>query len=326
MTTPIPTRRDALRLALLGATIPALARAQPGRGPVRLVVPYAPGGTNDVTARLLAARLGEGLGVACVIENRSGASGAIGAGEVARSAPDGLTLLYSNEVHPILKLVQRGVPFDALTDFAPVIRTVSIPYVLVGGTRTDQTTDPRALLDAVRRTPARFTFACSSLGSVGHLGAAALGQKLGVEVTTIIYRGSGPAVNDLISGAVPLMFAPVGAVLPMIQGGQLRAFAVTAPQRIASMPDTPAMPEVGQPEMLFEGWCGIWGPRGLPEERVRAVHAAALNALKDNEVVNRLAAIGCTPIAESTEGFTRLLAAEQARGAAIVRAAGITPE
>ena len=326
MTTLTLERRNALRLALLGAAIPALARAQPARGPVRLVVPYAPGGTNDVTARLLSARLGEGLGATCVVENRSGASGAIGAGEVSRSAPDGLTLLYSNEVHPILKLVQRGVPFDALADFAPVIRTVSIPYVLVGGSRTEQPTDTQALLDAVKRTPARFTFACSSLGSVGHLGAAALGQKLGVEVTTIIYRGTGPAVNDLISGAVPLMFAPVGAVLPMIQGGQLRAFAVTAPERISSMPGTPAMPEVGQPEMLFEGWCGIWGPRGLPEERVRVVHAAGLNALRDAEVVSRLAAIGCTPIAESTADFTRLLAAEQARGSAIIRTANIIPE
>ncbi|MCR0982371.1 Bug family tripartite tricarboxylate transporter substrate binding protein [Roseomonas populi] len=319
-------RRDALRLALLGAAVPTLARAQPGRGPVRLVVPYAPGGTNDVTARLLSARLGEGLGSTCVIENRSGASGAIGAQEVSRSTPDGLTLLYSNEVHPILKLVQRGVPFDALADFTPVIRTVSIPYVLVGGARSDRPTDPRALIEDVKRAPARYTFACSSLGSVGHLGAAALGQKLGIEATTVIYRGTGPAVNDVISGAVPLMFAPVGAVLPMIQGGQLRAYAVTAPKRLSSMPDTPAMPEVGQPDMLFEGWCGIWGPRGLPEERVTAVHAAALGALKDAEIIARLAAIGCAPIEESTADFTKLLAAEQARGAAIIKAAGITPE
>lgn len=325
-------RRGALRLGLLGAApalLPALARAQPGRGPggpVRIVVPYAPGGTNDVTARLLSARLGEGLGATCVIENRSGASGAIGAQEVARSAPDGATLLYSNEVHPILKLVQRGVPFDAVVDFTPVARTVSIPYVLVGGARTDQPTDPRALIEALRRTPARFTFACSSLGSVGHIGAAALGQKLGVEVTTAVYRGTGPAVNDVISGAVPLMFAPVGAVLPMIQGGQLRAFAVTAPARIAGLPDTPTMAEAGQSDMLFEGWCAIWGPRGLPAERVAAVHTAAAGALRDADVVARLAAIGCTPIAESTADFVRLQVAEQTRNAAIITAAGINPE
>ncbi|EHM01334.1 hypothetical protein HMPREF9946_02071 [Acetobacteraceae bacterium AT-5844] len=319
-------RRDTLRLALLAAAVPGLARAQPGRGPVRLVVPYAPGGTNDVTARLLSPRMSEGFGSTCVIENRSGASGAIGAQEVARSAPDGQTLLYSNEVHPILKLVQRGVPFDAIADFTPVARTVSIPYVLIGSASAGLPADPRALIDAVKREPARFSFACSSLGSVGHIGAAALGQRLGVPVTPVIYRGSGPAVNDVMSGAVQLMFAPVGAVLPMIQGGQLRAYAVTAEHRIASLPDTPTMGEAGQADMLFEGWCGIWGPRGLPAERVATVHRVAEDALKDPEIVRRLAAIGCAPIVESTEDFAKLQVAEQARNAAIIEAAGIKPE
>lgn len=319
-------RRDTLRLALLAAAVPGLARAQPGRGPVRLVVPYAPGGTNDVTARLLSPRMSEGFGSTCVIENRSGASGAIGAQEVARSAPDGQTLLYSNEVHPILKLVQRGVPFDAIADFTPVARTVSIPYVLIGSASAGLPADPRALIDAVKREPARFSFACSSLGSVGHIGAAALGQRLGVPVTPVIYRGSGPAVNDVMSGAVQLMFAPVGAVLPMIQGGQLRAYAVTAEHRIASLPDTPTMGEAGQADMLFEGWCGIWGPRGLPAERVATVHRVAEEALKDPEIVRRLAAIGCAPIVESTEDFAKLQVAEQARNAAIIEAAGIKPE
>jgi len=322
-----PTRRAAIGLAaaaLAAGTIPGAARAQART--IRIVVPYAPGGTNDVTARLLQQRMGEALGQTCVIENRSGASGAIGAQEVARAAPDGLTVLYSNEVHPILKLVQRGVPFDAIEDFTPVARTVSIPYVLVGGMKADQPTDPRALFAAVKARPNSFTFACSSLGSVGHLGAAALGQKLGVEVTTVIYRGTGPAINDVISGAVPLMFAPVGAVLPMIQGNQLRAYAVTAPARLSSMPDTPTIGEAGQPEMLFEGWCGIWGPKGLPAARVEAFHAATQSALRDPEVVQRLAAIGCAPINESPADFAKLMVAEQARNGAIIRAAGIQPE
>lgn len=324
MTAFAPSRRRALGLAASAVLAPLAARAQART--IRLVVPYAPGGTNDVTARLLQQRLGEGLGQTCVIENRSGASGAIGAQEVSRSAPDGQTLLYSNEVHPILRLVQRGVPFDAIEDFTPVCRTVSIPYVLVGGMRSAQPTDARALLAAVKNKPNDFTFACSSLGSVGHLGAAALGQRLGVEVTTVIYRGTGPAINDVISGAVPLMFAPVGAVLPMIQGNQLRAYAVTAPARLSSMPDTPTIGEAGQPDMLFEGWCGIWGPKGLPEARVDATRNATQAALRDAEVVQRLAAIGCAPIIEGTAEFAKVIVAEQVRNAAIIRAAGIQPE
>lgn len=310
------------RRALPLLALPALAQPRT----VRLVVPYAPGGTNDVTARLLAPRMGEALGQTCVVENRSGASGAIGAAEVARAAPDGQTLLFSNEVHPILHLVQRGVPFDAIEDFAPVTRTVSIPYVLVGGTRARQPEDARALLDAVRARPGEFSFACSSLGSIGHLGAVALGQRLGVEVTTVIYRGTGPAINDVVSGAVPLMIAPLGAVLPMIQGGQLRAHAMTSAARLPSLPQTPTLAEAGQNDMQFEGWCGIWGPKGLPAARVGAAQEAVQAALRDADVVNRLNAIGCTPLFESAEQFGRFVVADQARNGAIIRAAGIRPE
>jgi tripartite-type tricarboxylate transporter receptor subunit TctC len=306
--------------------LPGVAQAQAGRNVARLIVPYAPGGTTDVTARLLTNRIAEGLGQTWVIENRSGANGAIGAQEVARSAPDGLNLLYSNEVHLVLKFVQRGVPFDALADFTPILRTVRIPYVLVGGANHIRQPDARALLAAVKQDPNRFTFAGSTLGSVGQLGAAALGQKLGAEFTIVAYRGSGPAVNDLVSGAVSLMFAPLGAVQPLIEGGQLKAFAVTATERVPLLPQTPTMVELGYPDMVFEGWTGIWGPRGLPAEKVAAVHAAASSALRDPEIVQRLAALGCAPILESSADFSRLVEQEQARNGEIARAAGIRPE
>jgi tripartite-type tricarboxylate transporter receptor subunit TctC len=306
--------------------LPGVAQAQAGRNVARLIVPYAPGGTTDVTARLLTNRIAEGLGQTWVIENRSGANGAIGAQEVARSAPDGLNLLYSNEVHLVLKFVQRGVPFDALADFTPILRTVRIPYVLVGGANHIRQPDARALLAAVKQDPNRFTFAGSTLGSVGQLGAAALGQKLGAEFTIVAYRGSGPAVNDLVSGAVSLMFAPLGAVQPLIEGGQLKAFAVTATERVPLLPQAPTMVELGYPDMVFEGWTGIWGPRGLPAEKVAAVHAAASSALRDPEIVQRLAALGCAPILESSADFSRLVEQEQARNGEIARAAGIRPE
>ncbi|UFN51763.1 tripartite tricarboxylate transporter substrate binding protein (plasmid) [Roseomonas sp. OT10] len=322
-------RRDALRLAVTaasGAGLPVAAGAQGSRNVVRLIVPYAPGGTTDVTARLLSNRISEGLGQTWVIENRSGANGAIGAQEIARSAPDGLNLLYSNEVHLVLKFVQSGVPFDALADFTPILRTVRIPYVLVGGANNIRQADARALLAAVKQDPNRFTFAGSTLGSVGQLGAAALGQKLGTEFTIVAYRGSGPAVNDLISGAVSLMFAPLGAVQPLIESGQLKAFAVTASGRVPLLPEAPTMVELGYPDMVFEGWTGIWGPRGLSADKVAAVHKAATAALREPEIVQRLAAIGCTPILESSADFVRLTQTEQARNGEIARNAGIRPE
>lgn len=320
-------RRDALRLAAAAALgLPGAAHAQGGRSVARLIVPYAPGGTTDVTARLLTNRISEGLAQTWVIENRSGANGAIGAQDIARSAPDGLNLLYSNEVHLVLKFVQRGVPFDAVADFTPIVRTVRIPYVLVGGANHVRQSDARALLAAVKQDPNRFTFAGSTLGSVGQLGAAALGQKLGAEFTIVAYRGSGPAVNDLMSGAVSLMFAPLGAVQPLIESGQLKAFAVTATERVPLLPEAPTMVELGYPEMVFEGWTGIWGPRGLPADKVAAVHDATARALADPEIVKRLAALGCTPIVEGSEEFGRLTEREQARNGEIARAAGIRPE
>jgi tripartite-type tricarboxylate transporter receptor subunit TctC len=327
MTRELWGRRRALGLAAAAALgLPAAAMAQGGRNTTRLVVPYAPGGTTDVTARLLSNRISEALLQTWVIENRSGANGAIGAQEIARAAPDGLNLLYSNEVHLVLKFVQRGVPFDALADFTPIVRTVRIPYVLVGGANHIRQSDAKALLAAVRQDPNRFTFAGSTLGSVGQLGAAALGQKLGAEFTIVAYRGSGPAVNDLVSGAVSLMFAPLGAVQPLIEGGQLKAFAVTAAERVPLLPQAPTMAELGYPDLVFEGWTGIWGPRRLPAEKVAAIHDAATAALRDPEIVQRLAALGCTPILESSAEFSRLTEQEQARNGEIARAAGIRPE
>ena len=323
------TRRDGLTLGLAAAAgLPwaGRARAQGGRSNTRIVVPYPPGGTTDVTARLITASASAALGQVWVIENRSGANGAVGAQEVARAAPDGQTLLYSNEVHLVLKFVQRGVPFDAIADFAPVLRTVSIPYVLTGSAQYVAQKDVRALLDAARRDPARFTFAGSTLGSVGQLGAAALGQKLGLDLTIVAYRGSGPAVNDLLAGSVALMFAPLGAVLPLIQGGQLRAFAVTAPGRVPVLPGVPTMVEAGYPEMLFEGWTAIWGPKGLPAARAEDVRKAVSATLREPAIVQRLAELGCAPIQESTADFSQLMAVEQERNGAIIRAAGIEPE
>ncbi|MFT8246107.1 Bug family tripartite tricarboxylate transporter substrate binding protein [Roseomonas sp. BN140053] len=320
------TRRAGLMLGLGAATgLRATGATAQARNVARVVVPYAPGGTTDVTGRLIANPAAEGLGQTWVIENRSGANGAIGAGEVARAAPDGSTLLYSNEVHILLKYVQRGVPFDSLADFTPVLRTVRIPYVLVGGPAMPQT-EVRAVIDALKREPGRYSFAGSTLGSVGQIGAAALGQKLGAEFTIVAYRGTAPAVNDVISGAVAVMIAPLGAVQPLIAGGQLKAYAVTARARVAILPDVPTMTEIGFPEMVFDGWTAIWGPKGLPAGRMAEIHRAVSATLRDPAVVQRLTDLGCEPIAESSADFARFQVAEQARNAAIIEAAGIRPE
>jgi tripartite-type tricarboxylate transporter receptor subunit TctC len=318
---PAIGRRMALGSALAIAAGPAHAQARP----VRLVVPYPPGGTTDITGRLVAPRASELLGQTWVIENRSGANGAVGAEAVARSAADGTTLLYSNEVLTVLPFVQRNVPFDLQADFTPIARTVAIPYVLAGGAALPQR-DLAALLEAIRRTPDRFSFAGSSLGSVGQLGTAALWQKLGVETTFVSYRGTGPALNDLVSGAVSLFIAPIGPVMPLIRDGRLRAFCVTSAAREPVLPEVPTLVEAGFADLVYEGWCGIWGPRGLPAEAVARIAGAVNGAAADPAVAARMRDLGLTPVAETTAGFAARIAAEIPRNRALVAAARIQAE
>jgi tripartite-type tricarboxylate transporter receptor subunit TctC len=260
-----------------------------------------------------------------VIDNRSGANGAIGAELVARSAPDGATLLYSNEVLAVLPFVQRNVPFDLQADLTPIARTVSIPYVMVGSAGLPEQTLAQ-LLDAVRRKPERFSFAGSSLGSVGQLATAALWQKLGVEALFVSYRGTGPAINDLISGAVSLFIAPIGPVMPLVRDGRLRAFAVTSARREAVLPDVPTLAEAGFADLIYEGWCGVWGPRGLPAEAVTRINEAVNRAANEPATARRMTGLGLLPLNQSPQRFAEVIAAEIPRNRALVAAARIQPE
>ncbi len=311
-------RRAALAL---GLAFPALAQSRSAR----LIVPYPPGGTTDITARIIAPRAAELLGANWVIENRSGANGALGAEMVARAGPDGATLLYSNEVLTVLPFVQRNLPFDLQADLVPVARTVSGPYVLVGSAGLPQQ-GLAALLDAIRQGPARFSFAGSSLGSVGQLATAALWQRLGVESVFVSYRGTGPAMNDLVSGAVTLFIAPLGPALPLVRDGRLRAFAVTSASREVVLPEVPTLAEAGFSDLVYEGWCGLWGPRGLPGETSARLNAAINQAAGETAAATRMRDLGLTPLAETPGRFAEIIAAELPRNRALVAAARIQPE
>ncbi len=314
-------RRAALGLGLGALALPALAQARS----VRFVVPYPPGGTTDLTGRLIAPRAAEILGQQWVIENRSGANGAVGAENVARSTADGSALLYSNEVLTVLPFVQRNVPFDLRADFTPIARTVSIPYVMIGhpGLAPQNLAQ---LLDAMRRAPQDYSFAGSSLGSVGQLATAALWQKLGIEGTFVSYRGTGPAMNDLISGAVKLFIAPVGPSIPLIRDNRARAYAVTSARREAVLPDVPTLAEAGFADLVYEGWCGLWGPRGLAGDLTARINAAVNQAAGEPAARDRMANLGLTALNETPQRFAELIATEIPRNEALVRAARIQPE
>jgi len=315
------TRRAALALPLAVLAAPALGQTRN----VRFVVPYPPGGTTDTTGRVIAPRAAEMLAQNWVIENRSGANGVVGAEAVARSPADGNTLLYSNEVLTVLRFVQRAMPIDVQADLTPIARTVSIPYVMIGAPNLAPR-DIAGLLAALRATPQNFSFAGSSLGSVGQLATAALNQRLGIDATFVSYRGTGPAMNDLVSGSVSLFIAPVGVSIPLIRDGRARAYAMTTATRLPALPEVPTLVEAGFPDMVYEGWCGLWGPRGLPAEMVTRINAAVNDAAADPANGPRMSALGLTVLRESPAEFERIIAAEITRNQALVAAARIQPE
>jgi tripartite-type tricarboxylate transporter receptor subunit TctC len=315
------SRRAALVAAAL---VPVLARAQPAT--TRLIVPFAPGGAIDAIGRFYAAALAPALAETWVVENRTGGNGVIGARAVAGAAPDGRMLMFNADVHIVAQAVMRAPGYDPVADFTPVARVAEGPLVLVGHASLTARDLP-ALTAAMRARPEAFSFANSSLGALGHLATEWFKAEIGArEATLVSYRGTNPALTDVLTGQPNLMMAPMLAVLPHVRSGRLRAFAVAAPARSAVAPEIPTGAEQGMPGLDFVVWYGLWGPRGLPEPVVQRLNAAAQQAGREEAMVRRLAELGCTPLTETAAQFAAVIARDQARNVAIIRAAGIEPE
>jgi len=315
--------RRRLGAALL-PLLPRAARAQ--RRTVRLIVPAAPGGAIDVIGRLYAPRLAEALDQAWVVENRSGANNTLGAAEVARAAPDGATLLVNADIHVMARRVMRAVPYDPLADFTPVARLAVAPLILVGHPgRTPEGGVP-ALLAALRDRPDRFPFANSALGSMGHLATESLKRAAGADALVVSYRGTAPALTDVIAGSAALMVAPLGSAWPHVEAGRLRAYAIMGPARAARAPGVPAVAEAGLTGFDFTLWYAIWGPRGLPAPEADRLNAAVQALSRDPDLRARLAEQGAEPVAEGRAEVARFVAAEAERNGRIAAEAGIRPE
>lgn len=321
-------RRGLIAAAGLGAAVPAaVARAQGGGRPVRLVVPAAPGGAIDVVGRLYAQDLAARLGQTWVVENRSGANNTVGAAEVARAAPDGRTLLCNADIQLMARHVMRSVPYDPVADFAPVARLAVAPLVLVGNPARAPEGDLRALLAAMRARPEAFTFANSALGAMGHLATEALKRSAGLDTLVVSYRGTAPALTDVLSGQAALMVAPLGSALPHLRDGRLRAYGVFGDARSPAAPEIPTAAEGGSPGLRFALWYGLWGPKDLPDELAAQLNAAVRAAGKEPGVAARLAEQGAEPVAaEDAPAFSRFVAAEAERNGRIAREIGIQPE
>ena len=320
----IDRRRLSLGIAAAGfATVATPLAAQ--QRVVRLIVPAAPGGAIDVIGRLYVQRLSDLLGQTWVVENKSGASNTLGAAEVARAAPDGTTFLTNADIQIMARHVMRSVSYDPIADFAPISRFATSPMLLIGNPRETPATLPE-LVDALKAQPDRFSFANSALGSMGHLATESFKRRIGAKALIVNYRGTAPAINDVLGGQVALMVAPLGSALPHVNAGTLRAFAIMGPQRCAILPNVPTIDEVGLPGLDFKLWYGLWAPKGLPAETVGRINAAVQTASRESALVERLVALGAEPVTEDPASFVRFIDQEVQRAARIVEEAGIRPE
>ncbi len=315
-------------LAAAALTLPLSATAQswPTK-PIRLLVGFAPGGGTDIVMRAIAPKLGELLGQPIVVENRAGASGTIAADQVAKSSPDGYTLLAGHaNSNAIAPHVLPKVPFDALNDFTPITYIGYVPNVLVV-TPSLPAKSVEELIVLAKAKPGTLTYASSGVGSTQHLAGALFNQIAGTEMTHIPYKGSGQAVIDLVAGQVNANFDTMPPVLEQIKSGKLRALAISTPQRLAQLADVPTFEEKGIRGFDVTNWYSIMGPKGMPTDMVTKIDAAVRKVLADPEVRAKLDPQGVQFGGPRTpEAFREFIRAENAKYARMVRELNIKAE
>jgi tripartite-type tricarboxylate transporter receptor subunit TctC len=313
------------RAAIAGALLPFAAGAQapewPSR-PVRFIVPYPPGGPTDIMGRIVAQAVQGPLGQPFVVENRAGANGLIGSEQAARAAPDGGTFLVNASAHVIVPHLTPNMPIDVLADFAPVTNIAAVPLWLV----VNPALPVRSVAEFIayaRANPGRISYASSSSGGATHLAGELFKQLTDTDMVHVPYRGSGPAVQDLIAGNVQAMFDSVPSSAASARDGRLRALAVTTKNRIAPFPDLPTIAEAGVPGYEISTWYGIWAPARTPPAIINRLQQAVAAAARNPETRARFDALGAEPVADSPEDYARFVRAEFDRWGKLVRDARI---
>ncbi|HPA90500.1 MAG TPA: tripartite tricarboxylate transporter substrate binding protein [Quisquiliibacterium sp.] len=320
-------RRGLLTLAAAATVFAPLASAQtyPAR-PIRFVVPYPPGGPLDQVARALAERVREPLGQPVIVENRAGAGGNIGADHVAKSAPDGHTIVMGAvATHAINPALYARMPYDANRDFAPVTRVAVVPNVLVMNPEAAARlgiSDVRSLLDYARRNPGRLNYASGGNGSAGHLAGELMKAMARVSAVHIPYAGAAPAQLGLLAGQTDFMFDNLASAAPQIRAGRLKGFAVTTLKPSSFFPELPTVSDTGLAGFDISTWFGIFAPAGTPKSVVDRLHAEFERALGSDDLRQRLSRMGAEPAPMTPADFGAFVLAEQKKYAGIVKASG----
>ena len=315
-----------LAALLCAAALPAFGQAWPAK-PVRIVVPYPPGGPVDISARLLAPKLQQALGQPFLVENKPGAGGNIGADFVAKSAPDGYTIgMGAIVTHAINPAMFPNLPYDPIRDFRHLALVVQVPNVLVVNPELPARS-VKELIALAKAQPGKLDFASGSTGSTGHLAGELFKQMTGTYMVHIPYKGAPPAVADLLAGRVQLMFDNLASALPNVRAGKLRALAVTTLRRSSALPDLPTLDESGLQGFDMTTWWGLMGPAKLPPDVVQRLSAEILKAMDSADVRERLRAMGMegSPL-RTPEQFTAFVEAEAKLYARLVKVSGAKPD
>ncbi len=325
-------RRHILRLAASALTLPAVVRTAsaesfPSR-PITIYVPFAPGALNDIVARLLSDGMGKALGQPVIVENLAGADGTIATSRVAHTAPDGYTLIVGNWNTQVANGLIYAQQYDIVKDFEPVMLLPAAPMVLVAKKATPAT-DLKAFIAWLKANPDKASVGTAGVGSPPHMLALLFRKQTGTQFGLIPYRGAGPAMQDVVAGQIDATFITVAPALPQIAAGSIKAFGLTAQQRVAAAPDIPTMAEAGLPNFYFSYWSGLFAPHGTPAEIVRAIGAAAVAAMNAAAIRQKLDAQAFEtppPDRQTAQALAQLQRDEIAKWWPIIKEAGIKAE
>jgi len=307
-------------LALLCPTF-AMAQDFPNK-PIRLIVPFPPGGPNDIIARTVAHRMSDILKQPIIIDNKGGQGGVLGTDVVAKSAPDGYTIGVVSAGALAISPSMEKVAYDTLKDLQPITLVAKVPEMLVVATSVPAK-NMDELVALAKAQPGKLNFASSGPGSLPHLAGELFKLTAHIDITHVPYRGAAPAVNDLLGQQVQMVFLDLPVLLPQIKSGKLRPIAVGTPARVPSAPDVPTTTEVGMPKLQTENWYGMVGPAHMPPEIVATLNKAAVEAMRDPDVVSKLSIQGAILVGDTPDQFRAFIDSEIKKWAMVIKEAGV---